>query len=279
MEVPGIRRVRSRASAAPPRSRRSSTRRPTWSWRCSRCRTASPRSAATCRPTPSCTVERLTPAVFPVFILSLTGHAADRRPQRLRQLRRASPELARVPGAGTIEVLASDTREIEVVLDPAKLTAADLTVRRRRPTRSRRRTSCCRSAASQESGQQHLALASGLWTIVDDIAARAGAWSKNGATIRVVATSARSRPARPIARCSSPATAATPCRSASRSRSAPTSSTSSRASTRRSRDLAKTLPAGITISRVYDLAEFVAEVDRQRARRDPDRRLPRRSSC
>ena len=38
------------------------------------------------------------------------------------------PELARVPGAGTIEVQASDTREIEVVLDPAKLAGAGLTV-------------------------------------------------------------------------------------------------------------------------------------------------------
>ena len=33
-----------------------------------------------------------------------------------------------MPGAGTIEVQASDTREIEVILDPAKLTAARLTV-------------------------------------------------------------------------------------------------------------------------------------------------------
>ena len=41
------------ASAARPRSPRSSTRRPTWSSRCSRCRTASRRSAASCRPTPS----------------------------------------------------------------------------------------------------------------------------------------------------------------------------------------------------------------------------------
>jgi predicted CoA-binding protein len=34
-----------------------------------------------------------------------------------------------VPGAGAIEVLASDTREIQVVLDPLKLTAAALTVK------------------------------------------------------------------------------------------------------------------------------------------------------
>ena len=36
--------------------------------------------------------------------------------------------LARVPGAGRIENLASDTREIEVILDPAKARAAGVTV-------------------------------------------------------------------------------------------------------------------------------------------------------
>ena len=64
---------------------------------------------------------------FPVFILSLTGAlpTADLNDYALYVMR---PALARVPGAGTIEVLASDTREIEVVLDPMKLTAAGLTV-------------------------------------------------------------------------------------------------------------------------------------------------------
>ena len=48
-----------------PKSPRSSIRPPTWSWRCSRCRTASRRSAANCRQDVELTVERLTPAVFP----------------------------------------------------------------------------------------------------------------------------------------------------------------------------------------------------------------------
>ena len=57
------------------------------------------------------TVERLTPEVFPVFILSMTGKLAtpelsDYATYVVR------PELARVPGAGKIEVLSSDTREI-----------------------------------------------------------------------------------------------------------------------------------------------------------------------
>src|SRR5262245_52950250 len=73
------------------------------------------------------TVERLTPAVFPVFILSMTGSVptADLNDYATYVVK---PEIARVPGAGVIEVLSSDTREIEVVLDPAKLTAANLSV-------------------------------------------------------------------------------------------------------------------------------------------------------
>ena len=73
------------------------------------------------------TVERLTPAVFPVFMLALTGNlpTADLNDYALYVIR---PALARVPGTGQIEVQASDTREIEVVLDPLKLNAAGLTV-------------------------------------------------------------------------------------------------------------------------------------------------------
>ena len=72
-------------------------------------------------------IERMTPEIFPVFILSLTGTlpTADLYDYANFVVK---PELARVPGAGIIEVQASDTREIEVVLDPAKLAAADLTV-------------------------------------------------------------------------------------------------------------------------------------------------------
>ncbi len=128
------------------------------------------------------TVERLTPAVFPVFILSLTGNlpTAELNDYALYVMR---PALARVPGAGHIEALASDTREIEVVLDPLKLTAAGLTVSD---------VSAALKARNQlqpvgrfsESGQQHLALVSGLWSSVDDIAATPVV-VKNGATTRI----------------------------------------------------------------------------------------------
>src|SRR4029450_8889286 len=73
------------------------------------------------------TVERLTPAVFPILILSMTGSlpTPDLNDYATYVVR---PELARVPGAGRIEVLASDTREIEVALDPTKLAAAGISV-------------------------------------------------------------------------------------------------------------------------------------------------------
>src|SRR5436190_13401619 len=73
------------------------------------------------------TVERLTPSVFPVFMLALAGPlpTADLNDYALYVIR---PALARVPGTGAIEVQSSDTREIEVVLDPLKLNAAGLTV-------------------------------------------------------------------------------------------------------------------------------------------------------
>ena len=54
-----------------------------------------------------------------MFILSLTGTLPTPDLNDYANYV-VKPELARVPGAGTIEVLASDTREIEVILDPAQ---------------------------------------------------------------------------------------------------------------------------------------------------------------
>ena len=73
------------------------------------------------------TVERLTPAAFPIFSLNLTGGlpAADLHDYAFYVMR---PALSRVPGVGRVEVLSSDTREIEVIVDPGKLRAAGLTV-------------------------------------------------------------------------------------------------------------------------------------------------------
>ncbi len=201
------------------------------------------------------TVERLTPAIFPMFIMSMTGSlpTADLNDYARYVVR---PQLARIPGAGKIEVLSSDTREIEVILDPAKLTGAGLTVKD---------VSDALKAQNQlepvgrfaESGLQHLSLASGLWTSPDDIA-QAPVLSKNGATIRVsdLGTVTPGAPDRTLL-------------VTGNGRDAVSISISQQIganilSLKRGIDdaltsLAKTLPSGIKVNRVYDLAEFVED--------------------
>ena len=164
------------------------------------------------------------------------------------------PALARVPGAGRIEALASDTREIQVVLDPMKLTAAGLTVSD---------VAAALKAQNQlqpvgrfsQSGQQHLALVSGLWSSVEDIAATP-VLVKNGATVRVadIGQVFPGSPDRTLL-------------ITGNGRDAVSVSISQQIganilSLQRGVDetlaaLTKTLPAGLTITKVYDLAEFV----------------------
>jgi CzcA family heavy metal efflux pump len=200
-------------------------------------------------------VERLTPAVFPVFILSMTGSlpTAELNDYATYVVR---PEIARVPGAGRIEVLSSDTREVEVVLDPSRLTAASLTVKD---------VSDALKAQNQlepvgrfsESGQQHLALASGLWSSPNDIA-NAPVLMKNGATIKVsdLGTVTEGSPDRTLLVTGNGRDAV----SISISQQIGANILNLKQGVDAAlADLAKTLPSGIKISRVYDLAEFVAE--------------------
>jgi CzcA family heavy metal efflux pump len=72
-------------------------------------------------------VERMTPSLFPIFSVNVTGGLppADLRDLALYQLR---PLLSRVPGVANVEVLASEEREISVVVDPDRLNAAHLTL-------------------------------------------------------------------------------------------------------------------------------------------------------
>jgi CzcA family heavy metal efflux pump len=69
-------------------------------------------------------VERLTPALFPVLSYNLEG--GD--PATLYDIARYQirPVVSRVPGVGRVDVQGSDVREIEVVADPARLTALGL---------------------------------------------------------------------------------------------------------------------------------------------------------
>lgn len=65
-------------------------------------------------------VEKVTTGSFPVVTFNVTG-AID--PRELRELARfvVQPALASVPGVGRVDVLGGDAREIEVILDPEAL--------------------------------------------------------------------------------------------------------------------------------------------------------------
>src|SRR5262245_41574571 len=200
-------------------------------------------------------IERMTPEIFPVFILSLTGTlpTADLYDYANFVVK---PEIARVAGAGIIEVQASDTREIEVILDPAKLAAADLTVVDVSDGRKAQNT-ILPVGRCQESGLQHLTLASGLWKDVDQIA-QAPIRIKNGATIRVadVGSVTRGAPDRTLlvtgnGRDAVVMTIAQQIGANILDLQAGVDSVLA--------SLTKVLPAGIRISRVYDLAQFVEE--------------------
>src|SRR5882724_3303210 len=67
-------------------------------------------------------VERLSPTVWPILSLVLNGNVpdADLRDYAVYNLR---PALSRVPGVARVEVDASDTREISVIVDPQKALA------------------------------------------------------------------------------------------------------------------------------------------------------------
>ena len=106
------------------------------------------------------TAERLTPAAFPILSLNLTGAlpVPDLRDYAFYVIR---PDLARVPGVGRVEVLASDTREIEVIADPPRLLAAGLTVQD--VAAALKEANLLAPVGRYPSaGLQHLVLASGL---------------------------------------------------------------------------------------------------------------------
>jgi CzcA family heavy metal efflux pump len=70
-------------------------------------------------------IERLTPSLFPVISYNLEGG----EPAALYDLARyqIKPLISRVPGVGRVDVQGSDVREIEVIADPARLAAQQMT--------------------------------------------------------------------------------------------------------------------------------------------------------
>jgi CzcA family heavy metal efflux pump len=200
-------------------------------------------------------IERMTPEVFPVFILSLTGNLATADLYDYANVV-VKPAIARIPGAGIIEVQASDTREIEVILDPGRLAAAELTVLDVAAALKALNT-IVPVGRFEESGLQHLTLASGLWQNVDQIA-EAPVRTRSGATVRLadLGTVTRGAPDRTLlitggGRDAVVMTIAQQIGANVLGLKAGLDGVLA--------GMSKTLPAGIRINRVYDLAEFVEE--------------------
>src|SRR5262249_29422568 len=160
-----------------------------------------------------------------------------------------------VPGAGRIEVLASDTREIEVSLDPARLAAAGISVVDVADA-LKTQNQLLPVGRFPQSGQQHLSLASGLWTTADQIAA-APIVVKNGATVRVsdIGSVAPGSPDRTLLITGNGRDAV----SISISQQIDANILSVKQGVEAAiTSLTASLPSGIRLTKVYDLAEFVA---------------------
>jgi CzcA family heavy metal efflux pump len=200
------------------------------------------------------TIDRLTPTAFPFISLNLTGglSSADLHDYGFYVMR---PALSRVAGVGNVEVLASDTREIEVIADPARLAAAGLTIGD--VADGLKASNVLQPAGRYTAGAlQHLVLASGQWKSIEDIP-QTPIVVKGGTTIRVadVATVQQGAPDRTILITGNGKVGA----EISVSQQVGANILDVRAGVEAAlADLATRLPAGLSLSKTYDLAEFVA---------------------
>jgi len=198
-------------------------------------------------------VERLTPAAFPMYILNLTGplSSADLHDYAFYVMR---PRLARVAGAGQVEVSASDTREIQVVTDPAKLLAAGLTVHDV-AEKLKAANELAPVGRYSSGGVQQLVLASGLWSSIDQIADTPISVRPEGVLrVKDVGQVFPGAPDRTGLITGNGRDAA----SVSVSQQVGANILDIEAGVQEAVDeLARALPAGLHITKVYDLAEFV----------------------
>jgi CzcA family heavy metal efflux pump len=198
-------------------------------------------------------VDRQTPAVFPIYNLNLTGplSPAELYDYAFYVVR---PTLSRVPGVGHVGVLASDTREIEVIVDPARLLAAQLTVDDV-AVALKGKNLLEPVGHYPDNGLQRLVLASGLWQSLDDIG-DTPVVVKSGTTLRVrdVATVRQGAPDRMslIAGPGGNATAISVSQQVGASILAVRQGLESALE-----ELKSALPGGLRLTKTYDLAEFV----------------------
>jgi CzcA family heavy metal efflux pump len=201
------------------------------------------------------TIERLTPSAFPFLSVNLSGglSSADLYDYAFYVMR---PALSRVPGVGNVEVLSSDQPEIEVIADPARLNAAGLTIGNVADSLAAANTLNPVGRYSQ-GGLLHLVLASGVWKGIEDIAPTPLV-VKGGTTIRVadVATVERGAPDRTSLISGGGQVAA----NISVSQQIGANILAVRSGVEGALgELARTLPSGLTLSKTYDLAQFVTE--------------------
>jgi CzcA family heavy metal efflux pump len=112
-------------------------------------------------------VERLTPAIFPIISLILNGDvpASDLRDYAYYVLR---PLFSRVPGVSRIDVQASDTREVSVIVDPQKVLAHRLSLLEI-ADRLRSTNEVTSVGRLNKDYSQYLVLATGQFTNLEDI--------------------------------------------------------------------------------------------------------------
>ncbi len=112
-------------------------------------------------------VERVTPTLFPVLSLILSGDvpSADLRDYAYYVLR---PMFSRVQGVGRVEVQASDTREVSAIVDPQKMLAHRLSLVDV-ADRLRATNQVTSVGRLQKDYAQYLVLTTGQFTNLDEI--------------------------------------------------------------------------------------------------------------
>jgi CzcA family heavy metal efflux pump len=112
-------------------------------------------------------VERMTPSFFPMMEFNVTGDlpATDLRDIAMFQIR---PLLSRIDGVSRVDVVATDEREVSVIVDPNKLNAQKLTLDQ--VAEALKKTNQIASVGRlPKDYQQYLVLATGELTNLDDV--------------------------------------------------------------------------------------------------------------
>ncbi len=118
-------------------------------------------------PSTEISVERITPTAWPILMLLLNGNVpdSDLRDYAYYSLR---PLFSRVPGVSQVEVQASETREVSVIVDPQKMLAHRLSLPEI-ADRLRSTNDVTSVGRLDKDYSRYLVLATGQYTKLDDI--------------------------------------------------------------------------------------------------------------